>query len=200
MQVREHKYLKRNKVNVITESWTLETHWACGRPMAKYKGAYPVGFLQRLDKIIGLKDKKVLTLFCGSSDYGDTIDIKPEVKPTFTVDVRKELPIEDDIYDVVIADPPYDSLNITYSDKLYKEQVVRPYSFVKEAVRVCKPNGFICILHQLVYKTLDGTVRFAVIPITTGPNQRIRVLNIFCKTLPNGNSVMEEALITTNKI
>ena len=180
---------------VITESWTLvsgvtnelgqvhflETHWACGRPMAQYKGAYPVGFLQRLDKRIGLKDKKVLTLFCGSSDYGDTVDIKPEVKSTYVADVRKELPIDNDSYDVVIADPHYDSQNITYSDKLYKEQVVKPYSFVKESVRVCKPNGFICILHQLVYKTLPNTKRYAVIPITTGPNQRIRVLNIFKK-------------------
>lgn len=170
---------------VITESWTLETHWACGRPMAQYKGAYPVGFLQRLDKRIGLKDKKVLTLFCGSSDYGDTLDIKSEVNPTFVADCRKEFPIENDTYDVVVADPPYDSQNITYSDKLYKEGVVKPYSFVKEAVRVCKPNGFICILHQLVYKTPADTERFAVIPITTGPNQRIRVLNIFRKVQQN---------------
>ena len=166
---------------MITESWTLKTHWACGRPMSQYKGSYPVGFLRRLDEKINLKDKKVLTLFCGSSDYGDTVDIKQEVNPTFIADCRKELPIKDNTYDVVIADPPYDSQNITYSDKLYKEEVVKPYSFVKEAVRVCKKNGLICILHQLVYKTLEGTERFAVIPITTGPNQRIRVLNIFKK-------------------
>ena len=44
--------------------------------MAKYKGAYPEGFLQRLNNIIGLRDKKVLTLFIGSSDYGATVDIK----------------------------------------------------------------------------------------------------------------------------
>jgi hypothetical protein len=165
------------------ENWDLksETHWACGRPMAQYKGAYPIGFLQRLDKRVGLKDKKVLTLFCGSSDYGDTVDIKKEVNPTYNADCRKGLPIEDNSYDVIIADPPYDSQNITYSDKLYKEDVVKPYSFVKEAVRICKEGGFICILHQLVYKTPEGTERYAVIPITTGPNQRIRVLNIFKK-------------------
>ena len=56
---------------MITETWNLdkeingETHWACGRAMAKWKGSYPVGFLQRLDKRIGLTGKKVLTLFCG---------------------------------------------------------------------------------------------------------------------------------------
>lgn len=170
---------------MITETWNMditvqaETHWACGRPMAKWKGAYPEGFLQRLDQRIGLKGRKVLTLFCGSSDYGDTVDIKPEVRPTYIADCRKNIPIPDMLYDVVIADPPYDSQNITYSDKLYNEGVVKPYSFVKEAVRVLKPGGYLCILHQLVYKTPEITIRHAVIPITTGPNQRIRVLNIF---------------------
>lgn len=166
---------------IITESWKLEEHWACGRPMAKHRGAYPVGFLKRVDKRIGLKDRKILTLFSGSSDFGDTVDIKEETKPTFKADCRGKLPIKSNQYDVVIADPPYGSQNITYSNKLYKESVVKPYSFVKKAVRVCKNGGFICILHQLVYKTPEGTERFAVISITTGPNQRIRVLNIFKK-------------------
>ena len=168
---------------IITETWdiTPEIHWACGRPMAAYKGSYPVGFLRRLDEKIELNGKKVLTLFCGSSKFGDTVDIKPEVEPTFVADCRKQLPIQTNSYDVIIADPPYDSQNINYSSKLYKEQIVKPYSFVKEAVRVCKSGGLICILHQLVYKTLPNTKRYAVIPITTGPNQRIRVLNIFQK-------------------
>ena len=169
---------------MITETWNLsdveaETHWACGRPMAKYKGAYPEGFIRRLDQRIGLIGK-VITLFCGSSNFGDTVDINPLVNPTFVADC-KNIPVKDNSYDVVIADPPYDSQNISYSSKLYKTDVVKPYSFVKEAVRICKSSGYICILHQLVYKTPKGTERYAVIPITTGPNQRIRVLNIFRK-------------------
>jgi len=176
--------------NVICETWdiTPETHWACGRPMAAYRGSYPMGFLRRLDEKIGLialgeqeKPKKVLTLFCGVSDFGDTIDINPEVKPTFLADCRKTFPIKSNVYDIIIADTPYDSQNINYSSKLYKKSKVKPYSFTKEAVRVCIPGGLICILHQLVYKTLLDTKRYAIIPITTGPNQRIRVLNIFQK-------------------
>jgi len=75
-------------------------------------------------------------LFCGSSDYGDTVDIKKEVNTTYIADCREELPIKSNEYEIVIADPPYDSQNITYSHKLYREGIVRPYSFVKEAVRV----------------------------------------------------------------
>lgn len=169
------------------ETWNLddsliaETHWSCGRPMSKYKGAYPIGFLNRLNKRIGLDEKKVLTLFCGSSDYGDTVDIKREVHPTFNADCRCCLPIKDSSYDIVIADPPYDSQNIVYSDKLYNEDVVKPYSFIKESVRVLIPGGYLAILHQLVYICPDEMERYAVIPITTGPNLRIRVLNIFRK-------------------
>ena len=53
------------------------------------------------------------------------------------------------------------------------------YSFIKEAVRITEPGGYICILHQLVYLTPKNTERYAVIGVTTGPNMRIRVLNIF---------------------
>ena len=172
---------------MITETWNLdpeieaETHWACGRPMAKYRGVYPEGFLLRLDRIMGLQGKKVLTLFCGSSGYGDTVDIKREVRPRIVADCRKGLPVRTNVYDVVLADPPYDSQNINYPERLYREASVNPYSFVDEAIRVCKEGGFICILHQLVYRTLEGTTRCAVIPITTGPNQRVRVLNILRK-------------------
>lgn len=135
--------------NLITETWQFgkrvkaQTHWACGRPMAKYKGAYPEGFIQRVEKVVGLKNKKVLSLFSGSSTVGDTVDIKAETNPTYVADCRVKLPIKSKSYDVVIADPPYDSQNITYSNKLYKEDVVRPYSFVDEAVRVLR-GGAIC--------------------------------------------------------
>lgn len=191
---------------ISRETWSFddeipeEQHWACGRPMSKYKGGYPEGFLQRLDEKLKFKDKKILTLFCGSSTFGDTVDIKEEVKPTYVADCRKELPIESKKYDIVIADPPYDSLNITYSDKLYKEGIVKPYSFVKEAVRVLKKGGYLCILHQLVYKCPDDVERYAVIPITTGPNQRIRVLNIFRK-INNLDEYMddEKEVITDDK-
>ena len=158
-----------------------ERHWSCGRAMAKYKGSYPLGFLERLNKRISLYNKKVLSLFCGISVFGDTLDIKPELNPTYIADARNKFPILDNTYDVIIADPPYDSQNITYSNKLYNTDLIKPYSFVKESVRILKPGGYLCILHQLVYLTPKGTFIYTVIPITSGPNLRIRVLNIFIK-------------------
>jgi len=38
--------------------------WACGRPMAKYKGAYPNGFLKRVDKIIDSLGRTLECFIC----------------------------------------------------------------------------------------------------------------------------------------
>ena len=40
--------------------------WACGRPMGKYKGKYPMGLLKRLANLINFDSKSVLHLFSGS--------------------------------------------------------------------------------------------------------------------------------------
>ncbi|GAH12218.1 unnamed protein product, partial [marine sediment metagenome] len=55
------------------------------------------------------------------------------------------------------------------------------YSFIDESVRICKSDGFIIVLHFLVYKQPDKTRRYKLIPIISGPNLRIRALSIFQK-------------------
>lgn len=182
--LKENNSLKYKDVTLKGFKGVYTTMWACGRPMGKYSGIYPSGFMKRLANLIDFDCKKILHLFSGSihSLYNhDTLDIKKELSPTIIADAREILPIKDNIYDVVLSDPPYDSDWKTYGKKLYKSDVVKPYSFVEEAVRITKPNGYICILHQLVYKTPRNTIRKGVITITTGPNMRVRVLNIFQK-------------------
>jgi hypothetical protein len=158
--------------------------WACSRPMGQYKGIYPGRFIERLNEIIPMDGRLILHQFGGTTKqdcFNHTVDINPEVSPTYLTDARDLGVIPDNTYDIVIADPPYDSQNVNYSEKLYGSEQVKPYSFVKEGVRVLKPEGYYCILHQLVYKKPDGVERVGVIAITTGPNMRIRVLNIFRK-------------------
>jgi hypothetical protein len=169
---------------------TKYPYWACGRPMGQYRGLYPVGFIKRLKEVIELDNKQIVHLFAGKStkinDTDVTLDIKQEVEPDIRVDCRTSLPLGDNFADVILADPPYDSPQKVYGKKLYGTDYVPPYSFIKEMVRVTKPSGHMCILHQLVYKTPKDTMRYAVIPITTGPNMRIRVLNIFQKVGTHG--------------
>lgn len=182
--LKENNSLKYKDVTLEGFKGVYTAMWACGRPMGQYSGIYPMGFMKRLANLIEFDCKKILHLFSGSIhtlQNHDTLDIKGELKPKIIADARKELPIKNNKYDVVIADPPYDSDWKVYGKKLYRTDVVKPYSFVKEAVRITKPNGYICILHHLSYKTLKGTIRKGMIAITTGPNMRIRLLNIFKK-------------------
>ncbi|MEK6884442.1 MAG: hypothetical protein AABY22_32720 [Nanoarchaeota archaeon] len=170
--------------------------WNLYRNTKSYTGAYPNGFIKKLDKLIGLSGKDVFHVFGGITQAGlnnnHTNDINPKLPTTYHFDARGKFPIEDNKYDVVLCDPPYDLevANIHLSDKkrrlhygkgLYNTEFVSPYSFIDEAVRICKPDGYICILHFLVYKRPANTERVIIIPVISGPNLRIRALNIFKK-------------------
>jgi len=177
--------------------------WNLHRNTSKYTGAYPNGFIRELDRFIGLAGKDVFHLFGGTTQQGlfknHTNDINKKIPATFHFDAREEFPIEDNVYDVVLCDPPYDMEKVHMSSKsgkeireklhygkgMYKTEFVPPYSFVDEAVRICKPEGFICVLHFLVYKRPKGTERVIIIPVISGPNLRIRALNIFQKNKSN---------------
>ena len=149
-------------------------HWALPRPIGKYKTRHPDQLISRLEVLIGpWTNKRILHLFCGVSKFPNAkeevrIDINSEVNPDYVLDLRKDkLPFPNDYFDVVYADPPYYDFP--------------PYCFVDEAVRVLKPLGFLVILHQLVYCTPKNTKRWACISVGTGPNMRLRCLNIFRK-------------------
>jgi len=177
----------------VREAWNLH------RNTKKYPGAYPVGFIKKLHKLIGLAGKDVFHVFGGTTQQGlfknHTNDINPKVSATFHFDARKKFPIKSDNYDVILCDPPYDMEKVHMSSQkgkeireklhygkgMYKTDFVPPYSFIDEAIRICKPGGFICVLHFLVYKQPEKTKRVHLVPIISGPNLRIRVLSIFQK-------------------
>ena len=149
-------------------------HWALPRPTGKYSIRHPDKLLVRLEALIGpYSEKNILHLFSGIARFPEAkrevrIDINPEVQPDYLIDLKRdELLFRDKEFDIVYADPPYHDFP--------------PYCFIKEAVRVLKPYAFLVILHQLAYKTPDNTKRWAVISVGTGPNMRMRCLNIFRK-------------------
>jgi SAM-dependent methyltransferase len=180
---------KKNSLKDMSEK-SKRHGWACGRPTAAYRGGLPNGFLRRLDALLEITEQDaVLHLFSGSitgRENEHTMDIQDTNNPTFVADARETFPMSDDTYDVVLSDPPYDmktnkGVKIDYSDKLWKTEFIKPYAWVKEAVRVLKPGGFLCILHHLVYKTPDECRRVFTVSVTCGPNTRIRALSIFQK-------------------
>lgn len=207
--VRKYDCLRTKRILLDNLKSHYSDFWACPRPMGKYKGRYPKTFLKRLQEIAPFEGKKVLHLFSGSlpvvEDDGHggcqhTVDIKESNNPTYCCNILEGVPAKDAGYDIVIADPPYDydtkSASVTYSDKLYGTEVVKPYSFIGEACRLVKPGGYVGVLHQLVYfnpegiqsrkwfgwEKMDGDwERKATIALTTGPNMRARVCNVFKK-------------------
>lgn len=187
-----YKILKEEKAlkianNILDDYKTPYTAmWACGRPMGHYRGMYPVGMVDRVANLINFDGKRILHLFSGTimaNQNHDTMDVNPAQRPKIVADATKRFPIGDAVYDVVIADPPYDleTGGKNYSEELYNVPAVKPYSFVKEACRILKPGGYLCILHHLVYICPQGMKRRGVVAITTGPNMRIRTLSIFQK-------------------
>jgi len=126
----------------------------------------------KVDALIGLKDKKILHLFAGKSKIGDTCDVNNTFNPKYNIDCTGKLPFDDFTYDRVIADPPY------YEGHDYG---VKPQSFIKESVRVLKNDGFLVILHPIRYPIPKGCIGYALIGISTGPNLKARWLNVFQK-------------------
>lgn len=158
------------------------TTWLCGPPPAKGQyQRFPSRFLYNLRKVYPLDGKKILQMFAGSSDIGDTTDIRSETGAKI-VAPYDSLPIEDETYDMTIADPPYTiGFSQTWVSSL--DDVPKPKRILKEATRVTKTNGLILILHVIVipaYKEFD-VERIALHPILCGPNNAIRVLNVFRK-------------------
>ena len=104
------------------------------------QGSIPWRILRRLDALLEITEKdKVLHLFSGSiqgREGEDTMDIQDTHSPTFVADARERFPMEDNTYDVVISDLPYDmktneGVKIDYSDKLWKTEFIQPYAWVK---------------------------------------------------------------------
>ena len=162
--------------------------WATGPPPATGQfQRYPSRFWYNLKKIYEIPEE-VLHMFSGSMDWGDTTDIRPETGAKFVAPYDK-LPIKDNTYDLVIADPPY---NYGFSNEwiTHKKDLPKPKHILIEAARVTKPGGLIAILHVITipqyikaFEKLDriGVKRIALHGILTGTNNAIRQLNVFRK-------------------
>ena len=158
------------------------TTWLCGPPPAQgQKQRYPSRFLYNFKRRYPLEGKSILSMFSGSSDLGDTTDIRPETMADL-IAPYDALPVKDSTYDMVLADPPY-SCGFAKEWTTHPDHLPKPKRILHEAARITKPGGLIAILHIIVipaYKTA-GVERIALHPILCGPNNAIRVLNVFRK-------------------
>lgn len=156
--------------------------WLCGSPPATGQfQRYPGRFMFNVKRTYPVMlESLALHMFSGSgSGY-----------PSVTTDIREEtgadiiapfdaIPRFDESYDAVLADPPY----ADHWQGQWHGALPKPKHILKEAARLTRHGGLIGILHIIVipaYKELH-VERIALHPVLAGPNNAIRVFNVFRK-------------------
>ena len=114
------------------------------RPACKYPGCYPLYFERRLPEL--MEADKYIQVFSGMAETGFRVDIRPEVNPDLVADAHA-LPLENDLFDAGMADPPYTP---EFAKKLYGVEYPRWGEWTKELVRVVKPGGRIGIMQNYI--------------------------------------------------
>lgn len=150
--------------------------WILPRPrLDHYIGSWPLHFGKKLTCELFGKEFKPLILnpFGGKSESGLRCDVSKEVNPDFLADAHN-LPFKDNIFDAVYLDPPY-------NNKLYKTGKIKYKNYIKEAVRVCKPGGYIVCYHYVITPRPEFTTFYLRIFIGTRVWHKLRVACIFKK-------------------
>lgn len=156
------------------------TTWLCGPPSAygQYQ-QYPSRFLFNIRKTYPqLLTENTLHMFSGAVDLGVTTDFREETHADIVAPFDK-IPRPDNSFDAVLADPPY----ADHWQGQWHGDLPKPKHILKEATRLVKVGGLIGILHIIIipaYKELN-VERVALHPVLTGPNNAIRVFNVFRK-------------------
>ncbi len=156
------------------------TTWRCGPPPSSgQRQRYPTRFVaylrQRYPEMLG---PDTLHMFAGSADWGITTDVRPATGAAI-VAPYDAIPLADGSASSVLADPPYAN---HWADEWHAE-LPRPKTILREAARIVRPAGLIGVLHIIVvpaYREFD-VERVALHPVLCGPNNAIRVFNVFRK-------------------
>lgn len=159
----------------VVGTWIMGNDY---RVKTGYYGGYPAGYLRRIRTLFPDK-RRVLHLFSGRVDLealpGDTVDINPDLAPTFVDDAQRleRVPLAN--YDLVLADPPY---SIEDAERYQTTMIKR--NVVLSALRGLSPGAHVVWLDQVLpmYRKDSFDVE-AVIGMVKSTNHRFRVVTIF---------------------
>ena len=165
---------------IVNLAWVLPRPRRCN----KYIGSFPQHFEKKVIRLLGfdeIKDKnKILHPFCGMSEFGIRVDIKPEVKPDYIGDAHNLEMFKDETFDLVILDPPYSE---EYSKRLYGTKKLKFKTYTKEAIRVLKNGGYLVMYHCLATPRIENTVLFKRIFLETRVWHKLRCIHIHKKDI-----------------
>lgn len=166
----------------MNKDYKIRNHaWVLPRPnKSKYIGSFPLHFEKKLHKVLEISpdEHKILHPFGGKAEFGDRVDINPEVDPDFVGDAHDMHFIKDETYDLVIADPPYSE---EYAKGLYGTKKPRWKTWTQECTRVLKENGLFVIYHYLACPSIPKTVLEQRIFLETRVWHKLRCIHIHRK-------------------
>lgn len=157
--------------------------WVLPRPSrSKYPGSFPLHFEKKLLNLLKIPRgplgfAKILHPFGGKAEFGIIMDIKKEVNPHIVGDAHN-LPFKDNVFDVVILDPPY---SLELSKKLYQTGRCNYKEYIPEALRVLKIGGYLIHYHILAFPYVNGAKLIIRIFIQVRTFSRLRCVHIYQK-------------------
>lgn len=161
----------------VVGTWIMGNDY---RVKSTYYGGYPATYLKRVRALFPDK-KNVLHVFSGKVDLatfpGDTVDINPDLNPTFLDDAQRMETVPLGKYDLVLADPPYSVEDCDH----YGTSMVKRNAVMRALQRL--PSGaHVVWLDQVLpmYRKDEFAVE-ATIGMWKSTNHRFRGITIFRK-------------------
>ncbi len=166
----------------IGEDGRVVGTWIMGndyRVKTGYYGGYPAGYLKRIAALFPDR-KRVLHVFSGKVDLaampGDTVDINPEMNPTWLADAHELRVVDLSRYDLVLADPPY---SVEDAER-YQTTMVKRNVVMRSLAAGMIDGARVVWLDQVLpmYRKDEWAIE-AVIGMVKSTNHRFRVVTIF---------------------
>jgi hypothetical protein len=166
----------------VAEDGRIVGTWIMGndyRVKSGYYGGYPAGYLKRIAALFPDR-QRVLHVFSGQVDLaampGDTVDINPEMKPTWVANAHDLSSVPLNRYDLVLADPPY---SIEDAER-YQTTMVQRNVVIRSLAAGMVAGARVIWLDQVLpmYRKDEWAIE-AVIGMVKSTNHRFRVATIF---------------------
>ena len=175
------KETKYPKSLFVSEDGRIVGTWIMGNAYgvkSGYYGGYPHGYLKRVKALFPDK-KHPLHVFSGKVDQsvwpGDTVDLNPEVEPTFLDDAQSLERVPLYVYDIVLADPPYSVEDAEH----YKPTMVKRNKVMKALEGLNRGSHVVWLDQVLPMYRKDSFKIVAVIGMVKSTNHRFRVVTVF---------------------
>jgi len=162
---------------VCTERWLYGVFMAGNNysNTSRFHGAYPPTVMKRYQAMFN--GSRVLHLFSGSLPPGDYLRIDliqdADVKAN-----TKELPLKDNVFDLIFADPPYTDKDA----EIYGTRPISRLHSVREAARVLQPGGLLVWLDmKYPMYSRKSLILLGTIALVRSTNHWVRMIFIFRK-------------------